>query len=57
VAAGQLAPGDIIIEVNRQPVGSSAELFKRTENVQNGQVLLMKVRRGPDQRFVAITIK
>ena len=57
VAAGQLLPGDIIVEINKQPVHSSADAMKRTENVASGQVLLLKVRRGTEHRFVAIKVK
>jgi serine protease Do len=57
IAAGQLLPGDVIVEVNRKPVKSSAEAMKLTENIAAGQVLLLKVRRGTDFRFVALKIK
>lgn len=57
IAAGQLLPGDIIVEVNKQPVRNSAEAMKHTENVAAGQVLLLKVRRGTEHRFVAIKVK
>ncbi|MCS6898201.1 MAG: Do family serine endopeptidase [Myxococcales bacterium] len=57
LAAGQLLPGDIIIEINKQPVRNAAEAMKRTENIALGQVLLLKIRRGNDHRFVAIKVK
>jgi serine protease Do len=57
LAAGQLLPGDIIVEINKQPVSNAAEAMKRTENITPGQVLLLKIRRGTDHRFVAIKVK
>ena len=56
-AAGQLQPGDVIVEIDKQPVHSLADAMKRTENVPAGKVMLLKVRRGNDTRFVAIKIK
>lgn len=57
IAAGQLLPGDVIVEINKQAVHNAADAMKRTENVAAGQVLLLKVRRGSDLRFVAIKVK
>ena len=56
-AAGQLAPGDVIVELDRQPVRSTEELSKKIDAMANGRVVLLKVKRGPDAvRFVAITL-
>ena len=56
-AFGQLMPGDVVVEVNHQPVKSAADFAKKIEATKGGQVALMRVKRGQDQRFVAITLK
>ncbi|RYE83864.1 MAG: PDZ domain-containing protein [Myxococcales bacterium] len=56
-AAGQLVPGDVIVEIDKEPIRNLADAMKRTENVAPGKVMLLKVRRGNDTRFVAIKIK
>lgn len=56
-SAGQLAPGDLIVELDRQPIKSSDELAKKVETMAPGRVVLLKVRRGPESvRFVAVTL-
>ena len=56
-AFGLLLPGDVLIEVNHQSVQNAAEAMKKTEDIPPGEVLLLRVKRGPDQRFVAIKLK
>ncbi|MFO0659579.1 MAG: trypsin-like peptidase domain-containing protein [Polyangiaceae bacterium] len=56
VAAGQLFPGDVVVEVDRAPVKSAAELVKKFEAAKSGSAMLLKVRRGEDQRFVGIRV-
>jgi PDZ domain-containing secreted protein len=56
-AAGHLAPGDVILEINRQAVKTAEEAAKKMEALKSGDVLLMRVKRGTDQRFVALKIK
>jgi serine protease Do len=51
---GKLRPGDVIEEVNHQPVGSSADLASRVRSAPAGQPLLLKVKRGDQSRYVAI---
>jgi serine protease Do len=56
-AAGQLAPGDLIVEIDRQPVRSTEELAKKIDPMAPGRVILLKVKRGAENvRFVAITL-
>jgi len=56
-SAGQLAPGDLIVELDRQPVKSGEELAKKVDAMATGRVVLLKVRRGPESvRFVAVTL-
>jgi serine protease Do len=55
-ADGELAPGDVIIEVNHSPITRSAELLPRVTATRKGEPLLLKVRRGDRTRFVAIEL-
>ncbi len=43
-AAGQLQQGDIILEFNRQPVGSVRELQERVRQVDPGDVVVVRIR-------------
>jgi S1-C subfamily serine protease len=56
VAAGQLFPGDVVVEIDRAPIKSAAELVKKFEDAKPGTALVLKVRRGDDQRFVGIRV-
>jgi serine protease Do len=51
-----LAPGDVILEVNRQSVATTAEAVKALQGAPQGAVLL-KVRRNGQARFVAVERK
>jgi S1-C subfamily serine protease len=53
-AEGQLAPGDVIIEVNQAPVTHASEVAKRVEKTPAGSAVLFKVKRDGRTRFVAI---
>jgi serine protease Do len=56
-AFGQLSPGDVVLEINRQPVKSASEMQKRIEQAKSGDILLLRVRRGHDQRFVGLKLR
>jgi serine protease Do len=43
-AAGQLQQGDIILELNRQPVGSVRQLQERVRQVDPGDVVVLRIR-------------
>jgi len=51
-----LRPGDVILEVGRQPVRSRAGLLRAAEEVAAGEVLLLTVISGDTRRFVAIRL-
>ncbi|WP_394827020.1 Do family serine endopeptidase [Pendulispora albinea] len=51
-----LMPGDVIVEVNRQPVGNTTEAIKALQSAPKGTVLL-KVRREGATQFVAVERK
>jgi serine protease Do len=53
-AAGSLAPGDIIIEVDRQPVKSAAEAKAKIQAAGTGKPILLRVEREDATRWVAI---
>lgn len=55
-ASGQLEPGDVVTEVDHQPVKTALELQKKLEAAGGGKTVLLRVRRGPEQRFVALTL-
>jgi serine protease Do len=49
-----LATGDVIVEVNRQGVGSLRDLDVALAESEPGEAVLLKVRRGQTLRYVAI---
>jgi serine protease Do len=53
-AAGQLAPGDIILEVDRQPVKSAADAREKLRRSTEGKPTLLRVEREGSSRWVAI---
>jgi serine protease Do len=55
-ADGQLAPGDVIVEVNHTPIKNAAELAPRVVATRKGEPLLLRVRHDDHIRFVAIEL-
>lgn len=53
-AEGVLAPGDIIVEVNRQAVQNAAQTARLAGAVPAGKAVLFKVVRDGQPRFVAV---
>ena len=53
-AASNIQPGDIIEEVNRQPVSSVEEFEKATSAAAGKETLLLLVRRGSASTFFAL---
>jgi serine protease Do len=53
-AAGSIEPGDVIVEVNRQPVRSAAELKTKAREATSDKPLLLRVKRDGSTRYVAI---
>jgi serine protease Do len=49
--AARIQPGDVIEEVNRQPVNSVQDFIKATADVKNQDTLLLLVRRGASTSF------
>ena len=54
VAEGKLRPGDVIIEINRQPVTHASEVASRVAATPAGRALLLKVARDGIALFVAL---
>jgi len=53
-ADGKLRPGDVIDEVNGEPVHHSSELASKVHGAAADRPILMRVRRGEQSRYVAI---
>ncbi len=53
---GELAAGDVILEVNRSPIAHAADLAARVSATPKGEPVLFRVRHGDRIRFVAIEL-
>jgi serine protease Do len=53
-ADGKLQPGDVIEEVNRQPVASASDLASKVQAAPTNKPVLLRVRRGDQSRYVAV---
>jgi serine protease Do len=53
LAAGSLEPGDIIVELDRQPVRTASELVAKSR-AASGKSLLLRVKREGVTRYVAL---
>jgi serine protease Do len=53
---GGLRGGDILLELNRRPVTSPAEVVEAIGKLKEGSVVLVRVRRGAGYFFMAITL-
>jgi serine protease Do len=53
-AAGELKPGDVIVEVDRQPVKSAADATDRLKRAATSKPILLRVQRDNATRWVAI---
>src|SRR5690606_7884366 len=51
----ELRPGDIVLRVGNEKVGSVAELDKALAGVKPGETVMLLVRRGNSTRFFAVT--
>jgi serine protease Do len=54
VADGALAPGDVIVEVNRAPIAHASELAAKLASTPKDDPILLRVRREGKLRFVAL---
>jgi serine protease Do len=53
-ADGKLRPGDVIEEIDHQPVAGAAELSAKLRATPGDKPVLLRVKRGEQSRFVAI---
>jgi serine protease Do len=53
-AAGKIVPGDVIVEVARQPVQNAEQAARAIKAAPRDKPLLVKVRRGDRTRYVAL---
>jgi serine protease Do len=51
-----MARGDVIVEVNRQPVSKPGDLVGLVGKLKDGEMALLRVRRGAVHAFVAIPV-
>jgi serine protease Do len=51
-----VARGDVIVEVNRQPVTKPGDLVGLVGKLKDGEMALLRVRRGPVHAFVAVPV-
>jgi serine protease Do len=54
-ARGGVAPGDVIVEVNRQKVANVSQVTRELQKVQNGQVAFLLLWRDGSSQFVTMT--
>ncbi|HUJ28674.1 MAG TPA: Do family serine endopeptidase [Myxococcales bacterium] len=52
-----LDSGDVVLEVNRQPVSSAADYRKATKGLKKGETALLRVKRGQGSQYVPVRVK
>ena len=50
-----LRPGDVVLSVGREPVGTVSELDARLAGAGSGSTVMLLVRRGASTQFIAVT--
>jgi serine protease Do len=51
-----VARGDVILELNQKPVARPADLVAIVEKMKDGDMALLRIRRGPTTAFVAVPV-
>jgi len=51
-----VARGDLILEVNRQPVSKPGDLVALVGKLKDGDMALLRVKRGPNHAYVAVPV-
>ncbi|QOY62134.1 DegQ family serine endoprotease [Lysobacter sp. H21R4] len=51
-----LRPGDVVVAVGRDSVGSPAELDRRLSTAKPGDTVMLLVQRGGSSQFIAVTV-
>jgi serine protease Do len=52
-----IEPGDLVVEMGRQPVSSAADYRKAVKALKKGDTALVRVRRGPGAVYVPVRVK
>jgi serine protease Do len=52
-----LEPGDVVLEVNRQPVASAGDYKKVSKSLKKGDTALLRVRHGQQTAYVPLALK
>ena len=56
-AQAGLDPGDVILEINRQPVASVADYKKVVSKLKKGETALVRARSGPAVQYLSVKIR
>jgi serine protease Do len=56
-AEAGLSPGDVVVEVNRQPVASAADYRKAGKSLKKGDTVLLRVKHGQATQYVPVRVK
>jgi len=52
-----LEPGDIVVEVNRRPVGSASDYRTAVKSVKKGDTALLRIKHGQSTTYVPVRVK
>jgi serine protease Do len=52
-----LEPGDLVLEINRQPVGSVSDYRKFSKSLKKGDTALLRVKHGAGSAYVPLALK
>ena len=52
-----LEPGDIVVEVNRRPVGSASDYRVAVKSVKKGDTALLRIKHGQSTTYVPVRVK
>jgi serine protease Do len=55
-ARAGIRPGDVISEVNRQPVGTMADFMRLTRGTVERDAVVLRARRGTSSFYAEITV-
>ena len=56
-ASEGIQEGDVIQEINKEPVSSVKDFNKAVKSLKNGDTIMLLVRRGQSTMYVAFSIK
>jgi serine protease Do len=56
-AESEIRPGDLILEINREPIGDMADFNKATDGIKKGDMVLFLIKRGPYTHFFTLEVK